>query len=162
MVLACIKHCVHNNIITVLAGRPGADGAVISWNECAWQNLNNGLDYGLITVGTDITRMSIITTMSPVSTEQVLTWPQRPTSHSAFGVAFLSHNTLLWISSCHDNEPHLLQECQYYKQLDYTWLRVTWIGNMRITRCEGCCMRWFFTINGEECADPGMYNSTLQ
>ena len=34
----------------ILAGRPGSDGALISWNECAWQNLNRGLDYGMITV----------------------------------------------------------------------------------------------------------------
>ena len=32
------------------AGRPGSDGALISWNECVWQNLNSGLDYGMIAV----------------------------------------------------------------------------------------------------------------
>ena len=26
------------------------DGGLISWNECTWQNLNSGLDYGLIAV----------------------------------------------------------------------------------------------------------------
>lgn len=31
-------------------GAPGLDGALISWNECAWQSLNSGVDYGLIAV----------------------------------------------------------------------------------------------------------------
>lgn len=34
-------------------GPPGKDGAetgIISWNECAWKDLNSGLDYGQITV----------------------------------------------------------------------------------------------------------------
>lgn len=33
-------------------GADGADGggAIISWNECTWQNLNSGLDYGLLVV----------------------------------------------------------------------------------------------------------------
>ena len=32
-------------------GPPGSGaGGLIAWNECAWQDLNSGLDYGLITV----------------------------------------------------------------------------------------------------------------
>ncbi len=36
------------------AGEPGPAGSgaggLVSWNECAWRDLNVGLDYGLITV----------------------------------------------------------------------------------------------------------------
>ena len=42
------------------------------------------------------------------------------------------------------------------KQRDDTWLRLTWNGNMRLTNCDICCMRWFFQINGEECTNPGV------
>lgn len=48
-----------------------------------------------------------------------------------------------------------MQTCQYNKMREDTWLRVTWNGNMRITRCDTCCMRWYITIDGEECVDPG-------
>ena len=48
-----------------------------------------------------------------------------------------------------------LQMCTLNKGRNDTWVRVSWNGNMRITRCTSCCMRWYFTINGEECADPG-------
>ena len=49
------------------------------------------------------------------------------------------------------------QECRFNKSRDDSTLRVTWNGNMRITRCESCCMRWYFTLNGDECSDPGHY-----
>ena len=47
------------------------------------------------------------------------------------------------------------QECSITKQRNDTWLRVTWNGNMRLAYCTFCCMRWYFTINGAECNDPG-------
>ena len=47
------------------------------------------------------------------------------------------------------------QECSITKQRNDTWLRVTWNGNMRLAYCTFCCMRWYFTINGAECTDPG-------
>ena len=36
-----------------------------------------------------------------------------------------------------------------------TVLRVAWDGNIGVRDCADCCMRWFITINGEECTDPG-------
>ena len=51
---------------------------------------------------------------------------------------------------------YISQECSFNKQRDDTWLRLTWNGNMRVTNCEFCCMRWYFTINGDECSEPGM------
>ncbi len=33
-------------------------------------------------------------------------------------------------------------------------VRVTFNGNIRVTDCHDCCMRWFVTLNGEECANP--------
>jgi hypothetical protein len=79
----------------------GEGGGLVSWNQCAWANLNLGLNYG-----------------------------------------------------------HLV-ECRINKQQDDTWLRVTWNGNMRVTNCDICCMRWFFTINGEECTEPGPVDAVI-
>lgn len=33
-----------------LRGVSATDSALVSWNECAWYALNNGADYGLLTV----------------------------------------------------------------------------------------------------------------
>ncbi len=33
-----------------IPGTSNGSGGLISWNECAYGNLNSGLDYGLITV----------------------------------------------------------------------------------------------------------------
>jgi len=55
----------------------------------------------------------------------------------------------------------VLQTCLAKKHRNETWLRITWNGNMRITRCETCCMRWYFTINGAECSDPGPIDTTI-
>ena len=45
--------------------------------------------------------------------------------------------------------------CSFTKQQLATVLRVAWDGNIGVVGCENCCMRWFITIDGEECSNPG-------
>lgn len=45
--------------------------------------------------------------------------------------------------------------CNFTKQQSGTVLRVAWDGNIGVMGCDNCCMRWFITINGEECSNPG-------
>ena len=44
--------------------------------------------------------------------------------------------------------------CTGNKNSDDSALRVTFNGNIRVTDCHDCCMRWYITMNGEECTDP--------
>ena len=45
--------------------------------------------------------------------------------------------------------------CEIRKRSAITNLKITFNSNMRITECSDCCMRWFITIDGEECTSPG-------
>ena len=45
------------------------------------------------------------------------------------------------------------QSCFINKKQNDTWLKITWDGNLRIW-CTFCCMRWYFTVDGDECSDP--------
>ena len=47
-----------------------------------------------------------------------------------------------------------LQECLFTKNFSDTSLHVYWTGVLRITKCDVCCKRWYFTFNGAECAAP--------
>ena len=47
-----------------------------------------------------------------------------------------------------------LQDCVFFKNFSDTSLHVYWTGVLRITSCDGCCKRWYFTFNGAECAAP--------
>ena len=47
-----------------------------------------------------------------------------------------------------------LQECLFTKTFSDTSLHVYWTGALRITGCDNCCKRWYFTFNGAECAAP--------
>ena len=47
------------------------------------------------------------------------------------------------------------------KTLPDSALRVRFNGNMRVTDCSHCCMRWFITINGEECVDPAPIDAVI-
>ena len=42
----------------------------------------------------------------------------------------------------------------FNKNFSDTSLHVYWTGVLRITNCAGCCKRWYFTLNGAECAAP--------
>ena len=57
-------------------------------------------------------------------------------------------------------KPHL-QTCSITLTRNDTFLRLTWDGNMRITRCQNCCMRWLFFIDGIGCTDPGPVDALI-
>ncbi|KAL9975566.1 hypothetical protein ACROYT_G012741 [Oculina patagonica] len=42
-----------------------------------------------------------------------------------------------------------------------TYLRVVYMGNIRIAGCTNCCKRWYFTFNGAECKDPAPIDGSL-
>ena len=42
----------------------------------------------------------------------------------------------------------------FTKNFSDTSLHVYWTGVLRITGCDACCKRWYFTFNGAECAAP--------
>ena len=46
------------------------------------------------------------------------------------------------------------QECLFTKNFSDTSLHVYWTGVLRISNCDTCCKRWYFTFNGTECATP--------
>ena len=47
------------------------------------------------------------------------------------------------------------------KTLPDSALHVTFNGNLRLTDCSDCCMRWFITINGSECVDLAPIDGVL-
>lgn len=58
------------------------------------------------------------------------------------------------------SRPHL-QSCNISMVRSDTYLKLTWDGNMRITRCQACCMRWLFLIDGDDCTEPGPVDALL-
>ncbi len=53
-------------------------------------------------------------------------------------------------------------ECPYVKKYDNTALRIVWDGTLRSAyNCNACCKRWYFTVNGSECAKPGQIEGVL-
>ena len=55
-----------------------------------------------------------------------------------------------------------VMSCMFSKQQENTVLRVAWDGNIAVLGCDNCCMRWFVTINSEECSDPGPIDIALR
>ena len=51
--------------------------------------------------------------------------------------------------------------CVFNKTMSDSSVRIVFNGNIRITNCENCCMRWYFTINGEECSDPAPIEAVI-
>ena len=51
--------------------------------------------------------------------------------------------------------------CFFVKQKNSTVLKVSWDGNIGLLDCFSCCMRWFLTVNGEECSNPGPIDASL-
>lgn len=49
----------------------------------------------------------------------------------------------------------VIQNCEFMKNFTDTSLHVYFAGNLRISGCDGCCSRWYFTFNGAECSSPG-------
>lgn len=54
-----------------------------------------------------------------------------------------------------------VHECDFVKLRDDSYLRVVYMGNIRITGCTACCKRWFFTFNGAECKVPAPIDGSL-
>lgn len=54
-----------------------------------------------------------------------------------------------------------IHACSFTKQQAETVLRVSWDGNLALFNCTSCCMRWFLTIDGEECTDPGPIDAAI-
>ena len=42
----------------------------------------------------------------------------------------------------------------FTKRHTNTTLHVYWDGTLRISGCNDCCKRWYFTFNGAECSGP--------
>ena len=40
--------------------------------------------------------------------------------------------------------------------------RVAWDGNIAVEGCSDCCMRWYISINGSECEDPGPIDAAIR
>lgn len=55
-----------------------------------------------------------------------------------------------------------LQECTINKRKVNTVLKVSWFGNIALEQCSTCCMRWYLTINDQECANPGPIDGAVQ
>lgn len=55
-----------------------------------------------------------------------------------------------------------IMTCDFSKQRVDSALRVAWDGNIAVIDCDNCCMRWFITIDGQECSDPGPIDIALR
>ena len=51
--------------------------------------------------------------------------------------------------------------CFFNKTSSDSAVKVSFNGNLRITNCEDCCMRWFITINGSECVSPAPIEAVI-
>ena len=55
----------------------------------------------------------------------------------------------------------IFQECDFVKSKDNTYLRVVYMGNLRITGSTNCCKRWYFTFNNKTCAIPAAIDGSI-
>ncbi|XP_062513735.1 uncharacterized protein LOC134189474 [Corticium candelabrum] len=94
-----------------------------------------------------------------VKGERGLTGSQGPQGKAGnveaqFGTSIINWNQCSF-QNWRDGKDHgVLKECTIQKFSDETSLRLTWSGNIRLTGCTSCCMRWYFTVNGLECNNP--------
>ena len=49
----------------------------------------------------------------------------------------------------------MVQSCSYDKQDNETALKISWHGSIAVLECDDCCVRWYVTIDGQECVGPG-------
>ena len=54
-----------------------------------------------------------------------------------------------------------IQACDFTKLKSGTFLRVVYMGIIRITGCTGCCKRWYFTFNSKECSNPAPIDGVI-
>ena len=55
----------------------------------------------------------------------------------------------------------LFQECEFVKEKSDSYLRVVYMGNIRMTHCTACCNRWYVTFNDAECTTPAPIDGTI-
>ena len=55
-----------------------------------------------------------------------------------------------------------IMSCTFEKTHSNSSIRVTWNGNLAVENCTSCCMRWYVTINGMECANPGPIDAAIK
>ena len=48
------------------------------------------------------------------------------------------------------------------KEEDYTVLKASWYGNIALEGCAECCMRWYLTIDGQECTNPEVIDGAIK
>lgn len=53
-----------------------------------------------------------------------------------------------------DSGPFPDISCILNKTEDSSSVRATFNTNLNLIGCEDCCMRWYVTLNGQECTDP--------
>ena len=51
--------------------------------------------------------------------------------------------------------------CLLNKSSSDSAVKVSFNGNIRITNCEDCCMRWYVTLNGSECVSPAPIEAVI-
>lgn len=56
----------------------------------------------------------------------------------------------------------VIMTCSITKQRNDTVLRIAWDGNMAVEGCSDCCMRWYITVDGVECGDPGPIDAAIR
>ena len=117
------------------SGIPGTPGVMSykNWKECAWKNLNDGKDHGLIKVNVSFAK-------------QTFFWINETNWELQKNYVFEFCFTFFIVT--------FLQECLFTKKFSDTSLHVYWTGVLRISSCDYCCKRWYFTFNGAECAAP--------
>lgn len=60
-----------------------------------------------------------------------------------------------------DKDNGLVHECNFVKLRDDSYLRVVYMGNLRIRGCSNCCKRWYFTFNSTECQNPAAIDGAV-
>ena len=168
------------------SGLPGTPGVMPfkNWKECAWKNLNEDKDNGLIKVRTD-TRLyaTLVTITININAVQVkyLSYPWNCLKKEGriINVQFFGFLILVILTQCSHftHYPfvpsfvflflcsfpsfisflihfYVIKDCVFTKNFSDTSLHVAWTGALRVTSCTGCCKRWYFTFNGAECSAP--------
>ena len=54
-----------------------------------------------------------------------------------------------------------MQECHFVKLRTDSYLRVVYMGNLRIQGCTNCCKRWYFTFNNTQCDNPATIDGSV-
>lgn len=52
-------------------------------------------------------------------------------------------------------------QCPFVKRETGSYLRLTYQGDIRLSGCNVCCMRWYFTVDGAECTVPSAIDAVI-